>query len=165
MHLGVLWVQKVSKMRLGAVQILPRIFRTFLEFILIFPELILSIWRLENNFQEHQILYLVCSCLNLALGILLELLWFSGIFRAFKQFLVYTGIVFALKINSGIKKSYPFLPGRARTPDPLQPNGQAAKAQPSPATRATLSRAQAGHGSVAADLWRSCQAARSPAPL
>jgi hypothetical protein len=29
-------VQKVSQMRLGAVQILLRIFRTFLEFILIF---------------------------------------------------------------------------------------------------------------------------------
>jgi hypothetical protein len=28
-------------MRLGAVQILPRIFRIFLEFILIFPEIIL----------------------------------------------------------------------------------------------------------------------------
>jgi hypothetical protein len=35
MHPGVSWVQKVSKMRLVAVQILPRIFRIFLEFILI----------------------------------------------------------------------------------------------------------------------------------
>jgi hypothetical protein len=37
MHLGVPRVQKVSKMRLGALQILPGIFRFFLEFILIFP--------------------------------------------------------------------------------------------------------------------------------
>jgi hypothetical protein len=36
MPLGASWVQKVSKMRLGAVLILPRIFRIFLEFILIF---------------------------------------------------------------------------------------------------------------------------------
>jgi hypothetical protein len=35
MHLGASWVQKVSKVRLGAVQILPRIFRTFLGFILV----------------------------------------------------------------------------------------------------------------------------------
>jgi hypothetical protein len=40
------WVQKVSKMRLGAVQTLPRIFRIFLEFILISPELFLFIRRL-----------------------------------------------------------------------------------------------------------------------
>jgi hypothetical protein len=39
-------VQKVSKMRLGAVQTLPRIFRIFLEFILIFLELFLFIRRL-----------------------------------------------------------------------------------------------------------------------
>jgi hypothetical protein len=35
MHLGAYWVQKVSKIHLGSVQILPRIFRIFLEFILI----------------------------------------------------------------------------------------------------------------------------------
>jgi hypothetical protein len=39
-------VQKFSKMRLGADQTLPRIFWLFLEFILIFPELILFIRRL-----------------------------------------------------------------------------------------------------------------------
>jgi hypothetical protein len=38
MHLVVLECKKVSKMRLGAVQTLPRIFRIFLEFILIFSE-------------------------------------------------------------------------------------------------------------------------------
>jgi hypothetical protein len=43
MHLVVLECQKVSKMRLGAVQNLPRIFRIFLEFILIFLELFLFI--------------------------------------------------------------------------------------------------------------------------
>jgi hypothetical protein len=37
MHVGAFLVQKVSKMRLGAVQTLPRIFWIFLEFILIFP--------------------------------------------------------------------------------------------------------------------------------
>jgi hypothetical protein len=39
MHLSASWVQKVSKMRLGANQTLPRIFRIFLEFILIFLSL------------------------------------------------------------------------------------------------------------------------------
>jgi hypothetical protein len=38
MHLVVLECKKVSKKRLGAVQTLPRIFRIFLEFILIFSE-------------------------------------------------------------------------------------------------------------------------------
>jgi hypothetical protein len=46
MHLVVLEFKKVSKVSLGAVQILPRIFRTFLEFILIFLELFLFIRRL-----------------------------------------------------------------------------------------------------------------------
>jgi hypothetical protein len=43
MHLGFSCMQRAFKIRLGAVQILPRIFQTFLEFILIFPELILFI--------------------------------------------------------------------------------------------------------------------------
>jgi hypothetical protein len=67
-------VLKVSKMRLGAVLTLPRIFRIFLEFILIFLELFLFIRRLENLFHELQMLYLDCSCLNLSLGIFLEFL-------------------------------------------------------------------------------------------
>jgi hypothetical protein len=46
MHLGASSVQKVSKLRLGAVQILLRIFWIFLEFILIFLELFLFIRRL-----------------------------------------------------------------------------------------------------------------------
>jgi hypothetical protein len=47
MHLVVLECKKkVSKMRVGAVQTLPRIFRNFLEFILIFLELFLFIRRL-----------------------------------------------------------------------------------------------------------------------
>jgi hypothetical protein len=46
MHLVVLECKKVSKMRLGAVQNLPRIFRFFLGFILIFLELFLFIRRL-----------------------------------------------------------------------------------------------------------------------
>jgi hypothetical protein len=46
MHLVVLECKKVSKMRLEAVQTLPRIFRIFLEFILISLELFLFIRRL-----------------------------------------------------------------------------------------------------------------------
>jgi hypothetical protein len=46
MHLVVFECKKVSKMRLGAVQILLRIFRIFLEIILIFLELFLFIRRL-----------------------------------------------------------------------------------------------------------------------
>jgi hypothetical protein len=46
MHLGASWVQKVSKMHLGAVLTLPRIFWIFLKFILIFLELFLFIRRL-----------------------------------------------------------------------------------------------------------------------
>jgi hypothetical protein len=43
-------------MRLGAVQILPRVFRNFLEFILTFLELFLFIRRL-NLFLELRTLY------------------------------------------------------------------------------------------------------------
>jgi hypothetical protein len=46
MHVAVLECKKVSKMRLGAVQILSRIFQIFLQFILIFLELFLFIRRL-----------------------------------------------------------------------------------------------------------------------
>jgi hypothetical protein len=46
MHLVVLECKKVSKMRVEAVQNLLRIFRNFLEFILIFLELFLFIRRL-----------------------------------------------------------------------------------------------------------------------
>jgi hypothetical protein len=46
MHLVVLECKKVSKMRLGADQTFPRIFRIFLEFILIFSKLIPFIRRL-----------------------------------------------------------------------------------------------------------------------
>jgi hypothetical protein len=46
MHLVVHECKKVSKMRLGAVQTLPRIFQNFLEFILIFSEHFLFIRRL-----------------------------------------------------------------------------------------------------------------------
>jgi hypothetical protein len=45
-HLVVLECKKVTKMRVGAVQTLSRIFRMFLEFILIFIELFLFIRRL-----------------------------------------------------------------------------------------------------------------------
>jgi hypothetical protein len=37
---GASWVQKVSKMRLGAVLTISRIFWIFLEFILMFPRAI-----------------------------------------------------------------------------------------------------------------------------
>jgi hypothetical protein len=74
MHLVVLECKKVSKVRVGAVQILSRIFRIFLECILIFLQLFLFIRRLYNRFHEHQMLYLDCSCLNLSLGFFLEFL-------------------------------------------------------------------------------------------
>jgi hypothetical protein len=76
-------VQKVSKIRLGAVQILLRIFRTFLEFILIFLELFLFIRMLENLFHEHQILYLDCSGFHLALEISWNFLGFLEYFCGF----------------------------------------------------------------------------------
>jgi hypothetical protein len=43
---------------------------------------------------------------------------FRSIFRAFKQLLDFSGIVFALKINSKKNKPYPSVPGRARRPAP-----------------------------------------------
>jgi hypothetical protein len=46
MHLSASIVQNVSKMRLGDDQTLPKFFRIFLEFILIFPKIILFIRRL-----------------------------------------------------------------------------------------------------------------------
>jgi hypothetical protein len=46
MHLWCFMSAKDFKMRLGVVQTLPRIFRIFLKFILIFSELILFIRRL-----------------------------------------------------------------------------------------------------------------------
>jgi hypothetical protein len=67
-------------MRIGVVQILPRIFWIFLQFILIFLELFLFIRRLYNLFHELQMLYLDCSCLNPALGIFLEFLEFLEYF-------------------------------------------------------------------------------------
>jgi hypothetical protein len=73
-------------MRLGAVLTLPRIFRIFLEFNLIFLELFLFIRNLENLFHVLQILYLHCSCSKLALGIFLEFLEFSEYFSCFKTF-------------------------------------------------------------------------------
>jgi hypothetical protein len=54
---------------------------------------------------------------------------FRSIFRAFKQFLDFSGIVFALKINS--KKTKPSFLGRARRPDPLRP-ASAPVRQPGP---------------------------------
>jgi hypothetical protein len=74
-------------MRLGAVQTFLRIFRIFLEFIIIFPKLILFIRRLKNIFHDLQIFYLDCSCLNLSLGIFLKVWNFPSIFRAFKTIL------------------------------------------------------------------------------
>jgi hypothetical protein len=61
-------------MRLGADKTLSRIFRIFLECILIFPELILFIRRLQNLFHELRILYLDCSCFNISMEVFLEFL-------------------------------------------------------------------------------------------
>jgi hypothetical protein len=54
MHLGASWVQKVSKMRLSAVQILRRIVWAFLEFIFPFLELFLFIRRLWIFFMSSK---------------------------------------------------------------------------------------------------------------
>jgi hypothetical protein len=61
MHLGFSCVQKAFKTRLGADQILLRIFQLFLEFILTFLELFLFIGMLQNLFLDLQILYLGSS--------------------------------------------------------------------------------------------------------
>jgi hypothetical protein len=49
---------------------------------------------------------------------------FRSIFHAFKQILGFSGIVFALKIISKKKKTYPIYLGRARRPDPSRPPAQ-----------------------------------------
>jgi hypothetical protein len=121
-HLGASWVQKVSKMRLGVVQTLPRIFRIFLEFILFFLELFLFIRRLYNLFHELQTLYLHSSCPNVSLGILLEFLWFFEYFSCSKNlFWCLLELFSHWKINSKKRKTYPSGTGRARGPDPLRP--------------------------------------------
>ena len=84
MHL-VFISEKAFKVRLGANQIILRIFQPFLEFILFSPELILFTRRLSNLFHELQILYLGCSCLNLSLGIFLEFLEFPEYFSCIKN--------------------------------------------------------------------------------
>jgi hypothetical protein len=74
MHLVVLECKKVSKMRLGAVQTLPRIFRIFWN---LFSFSLSYFYLLECSkilFHEPQMIYLDCSCLNLSLGIFLEFL-------------------------------------------------------------------------------------------
>jgi hypothetical protein len=53
-HLVVLECKKVSKMRLEAIQTLPRIFLIFLEFILIFLELFLFIRSLSILFMSSK---------------------------------------------------------------------------------------------------------------
>jgi hypothetical protein len=67
---------------------------------------------------------------------------FRSIFRAFKQFLGFSGIVFALKINSK-KRKKTYLPGkgRARRPDPLQPGRQARQG---PSAEAAMAAAASG---------------------
>jgi hypothetical protein len=104
-------------------------------------------------------LYLDCSCPNLSLGIFLEFCDFRSIFRASKQFLVFTGIVFALKINSEILKNYPFLYGPSpwARPSPSRPNHQARKAHWPPWPGRAV--AMAG-----ATPWRARHARPHPAP-
>jgi hypothetical protein len=50
MHLGASLVQKVSKMRLGAVQTFPRIFRTFRGIYSHFHGAISIYWKALNSF-------------------------------------------------------------------------------------------------------------------
>jgi hypothetical protein len=60
-----------------------------------------------------------CSCPNLALGIFSGFFCdFRSIFRAFKQFLDFSGIVFALKIN--LKKNKQTLSNWAEPEGPTQ---------------------------------------------
>jgi hypothetical protein len=59
-------------MYLGVVQILPRIFWIFLEFILISLSIFYLLEGSKNHFHEHQMLYLDCSCHKLSLGFFLE---------------------------------------------------------------------------------------------
>jgi hypothetical protein len=56
---------------------------------------------------------------------------FRSIFRAFKQFLVFSGICFRIKNNfKKRKKTYPTGTGRARRPDPLRPPSKPIGARP-----------------------------------
>jgi hypothetical protein len=85
-------------MHLGVVQILPRIFWIFLEFILIFLELFLFIRRLYNLFHELKTLYLDSSCPNVSLGIFLEFLGFSEYFSCLVSiFLEFSNLFLRLK--------------------------------------------------------------------
>jgi hypothetical protein len=67
-------------------------------------------------------LYLDCSCLNLALGIFLKFLEFFRIFFvALSIYLDISGSIFAQENISKKTKLYPSLPGRAQRPDPSRP--------------------------------------------
>jgi hypothetical protein len=73
---------------------------------------------------------------------------FGVFFRAFKQFLGFSRIVFALKIISKKRKNYPTGTGRARRPDPLRP----ARARAGPAAwpaRDPSARGRGSHGAAA----------------
>jgi hypothetical protein len=80
--------KRASKIHLGAVQNLLRIFRLFLEFILTFIKLFLFIGMLQNLFLELQVFYLGSSHPKSSLVIFLNFsklleyfLWFNYDFR------------------------------------------------------------------------------------
>jgi hypothetical protein len=106
----------VRKVCLGVVQTLPRIFWIFLEFILIFLSYFYLLEGSKIFFMSSKyFIWIVHTSIYLW-----EFSWifcdFRSIFRDFKQFLDFSGIVFALKINS--KKTLSF------------PNGPSPKARP-----------------------------------
>jgi hypothetical protein len=86
MHLAVLECKKSFKNAIRSCPNLPRIFRIFLEFILIFLSYFYLLEGSKILFHEPQMLYLDCSYLNLPLGIFLDFYDFLSIFRALKHF-------------------------------------------------------------------------------
>jgi hypothetical protein len=141
MHLGAFWVQMVSKIHLGGVQILWEFSRFFWNLFSFSSSYFYLLEGSKIFFVSTK--YFICIvCVLICLW---EFFWnfcdFWNIFRDFKQFPVFTGIFSQWKIILGNKKkSYPFLPGRAPKPNPLQPSGQAAKGQTEPSSKShTLS--------------------------
>jgi hypothetical protein len=121
-------------MHLGVVQILPRIFWIFLEFILIFLELFLFIRRLYNLFHELKTLYLDSSCPNVSLGIFLEFLGFSEYFSCLVSIFWNFRICFCAG-KYFEKKKKTFLSSWAEPVGPTQPTRAQPRARPGPSAR------------------------------
>jgi hypothetical protein len=146
-------VQKVSKMRLGAVQILPRIFRIFWN---LFSFSLSYFYLLEGS----KIFFMSSKCFIWIVHVLIylsEFSWnlcdFSSIFRAFKTISAFSGIVSGIKNKfgkqttilqeraepEGLTHSGPPAPTPAQPPGPPRPIGQSRPWQwPPPPGRASL---------------------------